>query len=377
MKELHGTGSYYSGDSHETVPESEVAGLKITISDVARRANVSKSTVSRVLNGGTGVGEETKDAVLAASRELGYQPSAVARSLSTGRTKVLGLVISDITNPFFPDVARGIEDVSAMYDYNVILCNTDGQCGKEEAHVRVLLDKGVDGIIFTSVRMGETNLSELTRRGVPFVFAGRTLKNCPAHSVEVDNFLGGCLATEHLIHLGHRQIAYVNGPVGVSSADERLAGYQQALARYQIPFDPALVFPGNFRREDGILAARMIHASSRMPTAVFAANDFMAIGLLEGLLEMGLNVPADVSVVGFDDVALAGYRPISLTTVAQPRYDLGATAARQLIHLIEVKDRRAGEAEPKLAEQIVLVPKLVVRGTTAPCRAEVAACATP
>ncbi|MGE5623691.1 MAG: LacI family DNA-binding transcriptional regulator [Methanocella sp.] len=351
--------------------------MKVTISDVARRAGVSKSTVSRVMNDSPGVGEETRVLVLGAGAELGYQPSAVARSLSTGRTKVIGLVISDITNPFFPDVARGVEDVCATYDYNVILCNTDNRPGKEEAHVRVLSDKGVDGIVFTSVRMGETNLEGLRRRGIPFVLAGRTLEGCPAWTVEVDNFLGGCLATEHLIHLGHRDIAFVAGPPGVSSAEQRLAGYQQALARNQLRFDPSQVYPGDFRHASGLAAAAALCADRKPPTAVFAANDFTAVGLLEGLLNLGLNVPGDISVVGFDDIALAGYPPVNLTTVSQPRYDLGATAARLLIRLIELTHAGRREAETGVASQIVLVPKLVVRGTTAPPRPESIACGAP
>lgn len=331
-----------------------------TIRDVARRARVSKSTVSRVLTGATGVSEETRSRVLAASRDLGYRPNALARTLSTGRSKVIGLVVSDITNPFFPEVARGIEDVAAMYNYSVILCNTDSQPGKEESYVRVLLEKGVDGIIFTSVRMGETNLTDLTRRGVPFVLAGRTLASHPAWSVEVDNFLGGCLATEHLIHLGHREIAFIGGPPGVSSAEARLSGYQQALARHRLELDPALLLEGDFRHQGGLAAARKLFSSGTAPTAVFAANDFMALGVLEALRELRLAVPGEVSVVGFDDIALAA--PVDLTTVAQPRYDLGAIAARQLIRLVE-QDEEPPETHPP--EQIVLVPKLVVRGTTA------------
>ena len=331
--------------------------MAVTIKDVARRSGVSKATVSRVLNNIPVVKEDTRRAVLEATRALGYTPNALARGLMTKRTKTIALVISDIRNPFFPAVARGVEDLMNNYNYNVMLCNTDGRPEKEAAYIELVLEKRVDGIIFTSVRTGASDLSRLQRRGLPFVLAGRTLPGIDADVVIVDSVLGGYQATTHLLKLGHARIGYVSGPAGVSASADRYKGYEQALRQNGLDPSPELTAEGDFTQEGGYSAASRLLSLKTPPTAIFCANDFMAIGALEAIHEKALKVPEDVAVVGFDDIPFAGLRSIQLTTVMHPKYDLGAIAARMLIERIE----NPGAGKP--TRQVILPPRLIVRRT--------------
>ena len=328
-----------------------------TIRDVARVAGVSKSTVSRVLNADPNVAEETRSAVFAAIKEIGYSRNALARGLNTRKTGTIGLIISDITNPFHAEVARGVEDLASDFDSNVILCNTDGRPKKEAAYIDLLVEKRVDGIIFTSVKAGESDMTVLRSKQIPFVFAGRTLPDVEADSVVVDNVLGGFQAATHLVRLGHQRIAYLAGPSHVSASMDRYEGYCQALRRAGIEPDPELVAEGDFKQEGGYRAMSALLDRALGVTAVFAANDYMAMGALEAIYERGLRVPEDIAVVGFDDIPFARLHLVQLTTVAQPKYDIGAIAARMLFERI---DGKVGD-EP--ARRVVLPPRLVVRRT--------------
>ncbi|HHY46093.1 MAG TPA: LacI family transcriptional regulator [Firmicutes bacterium] len=331
--------------------------MPVTIKDVARRSGVSKATVSRVLNNIPVVREDTRRAVLEATRALGYTPDALARGLTTKKTRTVALVVSDIRNPFFPEVARGVEDLLNNYNYNVMLCNTDGRPEKEEAYIRLLLEKRVDGIIFASVKMGASDLSRLQKRGLPFVLAGRTLPGADADVVVVDSVLGGYQATMHLLQLGHTRIGYVSGPAGVSASVDRHRGYEQALRHNGLDPSPELVAVGDFTQEGGYAGASRLLSLEKPPTAIFCANDIMAIGALEAIYERGLKVPEDVAIVGFDDIPFARLRNIQLTTVMYPKYDLGAIAARMLIERIE------NPAPDRLAKQVILPPRLIIRRT--------------
>jgi len=335
----------------------ERMSLAATIRDVARLAGVSKSTVSRVLNGDPNVSDESRSAVMAAIKEVRYTPNALARGLSTRKTGTIGLIISDITNPFHAEVARGVEDLAADYESNVILCNTDGRPKKEAAYVDLLLEKRVDGIIFTSVKMDESDVTELRAKRVPFVFAGRTLPDVDADSVVVDNVLGGFQATNHLLGLGHRKIAYIAGPSHVSASVDRYEGYCQALRKAGVEPDPEFVAEGDFRQEGGYRAMSLLLSRGLPVTAVFAANDYMAIGALEAILEGGRKVPEDIAVVGFDDILFAGLHLVQLTTVAQPKYDMGAIAARILF------ERISSSSKDRPWHRVVLPPRLVIRRT--------------
>ncbi|NPV54180.1 MAG: LacI family DNA-binding transcriptional regulator [Firmicutes bacterium] len=332
--------------------------MPITINDVAKAAGVSKSTVSRVVNNIPVVDMDTKRRVLEVIKELGYSPNDIARGLATKRTGTIGLIINDITNPFFPELARGVEDVMRAYNRNVFLCNTDGRPEREASYIQLLFQKRVDGIIFASVRIGTTDLSALAKRNMPFVLAGRELSGHDADLVIVDNVLGGYQATRHLLDLGHTRIAFIAGTQGVSASIDREKGYLKAMAEAGLAADQCQIEAGDFKQEGGYAAAKRLLQTEKVPTAIFAANDLMAIGALEAIFEAGLRVPEDISLVGFDDIPPASLHLVQLTTVAQPKYDIGAIAARLLLEKIESPQ---AQREP---QRIILPPKLQIRKTS-------------
>jgi len=331
-----------------------------TIRDVAREAGVSTATVSRVLNVTGTVTEGTRRKVLETISRLGYRPSGIARGLSTKRTKTIGLIVSDITNPFFPEIARSVEDVLSVYGYNVILCNTDSQPEKEAAYIGLLLEKRVDGIIFASVRTDNSDLTDLKRNGTPWVLAGRTLPGIDRDCVVVDNALGAYQATQHLLQLNHRRIGYVSGPFHVSVSMERLAGFRRASANYGLNHEQLPIVEGDFKQAGGYAAALKMLMSEPRPTALFVANDLMAIGILEAAHDLSVRVPEDLALVGFDDIPIASLHTIQLTTVAQPKYEIGAAATRMLLDKI---DRACVPGQDVSSTKVVLTPKLQIRRT--------------
>lgn len=334
-----------------------------TIEDVAKVAGVSKSTVSRVVNNIPLVNEKTRKKVLKAIQETGYKPNALARGLTTRRTGTLGLIISDISNPFFAEVTRGVEDFASAYSYNVILCNTDERPEKERRAVDLLLSKQVDGIIFTSARMTETDLSSVIEGRIPFVFIGRVVEDVEADYVIVDDELGGFQATDHLIRLGHTRIGFIGGAADASAQIDRARGYRNALKMRGLAVDESLMINGMFKQEGGYAAAeKFLEMGEKRPTAVFAANDIMAIGAMDAFMSHGLRVPEDIAVVGFDDIPLARMKAVDLTTVSQPKYDLGIIAARMLLRRLDSKTRQG-------FQHVIIPPKLVVRKSCgAECR---------
>ncbi|MCL4516385.1 MAG: LacI family transcriptional regulator [Firmicutes bacterium] len=332
----------------------------LTIRDIAREAGVSTATVSRVLNDLQSVTEETRRKVLETVNRLGYRPNGLARSLSTKRTGTMGLIISDITNPFFPEIARGVEDVLNAYGYNVILCNTDGHAEKEAAYIRLLVEKRVDGIIFASVRTDKSDLSDLDANGIPWVLAGRTLPGIDRDCVVVDNILGAYQATQHLLQLGHRRIGYVSGPFHVSVNMERLEGFRQATSGYGLNASELPIVEADFKQAGGYAAALRLLGPQSDLTALFVANDLMAIGVLEAAHDLAIQVPEDLAVVGFDDIPLAALHTIQLTTVAQPKYEIGAVAARMLLDKID----RVNTDGDRSSAKVILTPKLQVRRTS-------------
>lgn len=324
-----------------------------TIRDVARAAGVSPATVSRALNGSGYVSPETRQRVLDAAARLGFTPSYIARSLVRKATRTLGLLVPDITNPYFPAIARGVEDAAARAGYSVVLCNTDGDPDHEEDYIQFLRERQVDGLVLiaSSPRAGE-----LVARGdaPPVVFVDRVPPGARADVVVVDNRRGMLEATRHLLALGHRRIGFVAGRVGSGTAEERLAGYLAALGEAGIAPDSRYIAPGDFTFQGGYQAARGLLSLPDRPTAVVAANDLMAVGVCRAALEAGLRIPRDLAVVGYDDIPMAELIHPPLTTVAQPTYQMGELAARLLMERLE---GRAGP-EPR---RVVLEARLVVR----------------
>jgi LacI family transcriptional regulator len=326
--------------------------------DVAETAEVSITTVSHVINNTRPVSEALRLRVQTAMVELGYQPNKLARSLRKGKTNTIGVIVPDNINPFFAEVARGIEDTSFQHGYSVILCNSDRDLHKERLYTSVLVEKQVDGILFVAAGMSADNIQPLLKRKMPLVVVDRQIPGMAVDSVVADHRHGGWLATRHLIELGHRRIGCIVGPEEVTSSAERVAGYRKALEDHGLPLDESLIIQGDFQYESGYQAGERLLNLDRPPTAIFACNDLMAVGAMSRALETGLRVPADLSVIGFDDIRLAVYANPPITTIKQPKYEMGVIAAELLISRMHDLDRAPG--------QQVLETSLVVRQSTAP-----------
>ncbi|HEX2419866.1 MAG TPA: LacI family DNA-binding transcriptional regulator [Micromonosporaceae bacterium] len=326
-----------------------------TIYDVARRAEVSAATVSRVLNGHPSVDPQLAERVRAAVTELDYRPSALARNLRRSRTSLWAVIISDVGNPFFTSLVRGVEDVAQSSAYSVVLCNSDEDPAKEANYVSVALAEQVAGVILSP--SGQPAVAaRLLDAGTPLVLIDRELRDVRADSVLVDNEHGAVEAVAHLLANGYQRIGCITGPESVSTARRRIRGYQQALADDGSHYDDSLVRYGDFRETGGYQAMAELLDLPEPPDAVFVANNLMAVGALECLRVRGVTVPDQVGVVGFDDLPWPGLVRPALTTVSQPTYELGRVAAQLLSERIEDRDR-----EPTT---VVLKTELQVRGTS-------------
>lgn len=302
-----------------------------TVVDIAKRAGVSIATVSRVLNGSAHpVRPATREKVLAAARELDYEPSDPARSLVRRVTRTIGLVIPDITNPYYPELVRGVEDTARQRGYAVVLTNTDREPDRVAAAVRVLRQKRVDGLIFAGGgAQPQAKFHELERLDAPVVTIGR--HQLPFPSVRIDNRRAAREAVAHLIDCGRTRVACLAGPAHLTSVRDRVKGYREALQARGLARVPALLRYGDFGPESGYREARALLQSDVPPDAIFALNDWMAIGVLAAVADFGLRAPENVSVVGFDDVPLASYLRPSLTTVHVPAYEIGQAATGLLL----------------------------------------------
>lgn len=329
----------------------------ITIKDVAQHAQVSVTTVSHVINGTRFVSEAARERVQQAIATLNYVPSALARSLKSNRTHTVGMMIPNNSNPYFAEIIRGIEDTCFEAGFNVILCNSDDDPHKQAQYVRVLSEKQVDGLIVLSSGGDPELIATLRSAGMPQVVVDREIDDLAADLVEVNHELGGYLATRHLLELGHRRIACIAGPQALSSARQRVQGYHRALAETGQRVDDKLLRSADFTSAGGHEAMSSLLKMRQRPSAVFASNDLMAIGAVCAAAEAGLRIPEDLSVVGFDDIALAAYSNPPLTTIAQPKHQTGALAARLLLDRITQRD--------KPLRREILQPTLCLRRSTA------------
>jgi LacI family transcriptional regulator len=329
-----------------------------TIKDVAQAASVSTATVSHVINGTRPVSEETQHRVLQAMEDLNYQLNAVARGLRTKKTRLLALVIPDITNPFFTDFARGFQDAADQRDYVVIVCNTDRDLQRELRYLDMLRQQQVDGLALNPAGVTARDLKQLLKAQVSVVLVGSQIDDPNFDVVMVDNVRGGQDAVQHLIDLGHVRIGLVSGPRTTSSGMLRYQGYCQALEANRLSFEEQLVEEGDFTYEGGYACMQRLLALESRPTAVFATSDVMALGAKKAIEDAGLRIPADLSLIGFDDIPeLARSRP-ALTTVAQPRYPMGWETARLLLERVE-------QSSPPERRKVVMEHRLVVRESTA------------
>lgn len=326
--------------------------------DVAQKAGVAISTVSLVVNNQDGVSDDLRAKVLSAIEELGYRPNRIAQSLKTNKSQVLGLIIPDITNPFFPAVVRGVTDTASRYGYSILLANSDGKVEEERNYLHLFADTNVDGIIFTTSLKLKDNLQLLQELPIPKVVLDRYLGPFNIPTVTIDNIAGGYLAATHLLQNGVKRILIICGPQGYQSSIDRLTGYQKALEDYGLPIDPELIVFGDFTLAGGQQVICQALETALDFDAVFATNDLMALGALVELANQGVRVPEDIQVVGYDDIPLAGLFQPSLTTIRQPAYEMGHEAVRTVL-------RGIGNTN-KTPPAKVLSPELVIRHSTKP-----------
>jgi LacI family transcriptional regulator len=325
--------------------------------DIARSAGVSQSTVSRVMNHDPRISEATRERVEAAMARLGYRPNAAARTLITGRSHLLGLVVSNITNPFYPEMIESIVAAAAEHDYTVVLGNTQESEDLQLSLLDLLIEQQVDGAILTSPL--RESAAAIARRGldrVPLVTVNRRMTGQRLDSVHLDNAGAGRLVAEHLVGLGHRRIGFVGGLASASTNADRLAGVRAALRERGCPMRARDVVVGEFTWRHGYDAATTALGASPRPTALICADDLIALGVMDVALDLGLRIPDDVAVVGFDDVPVAALRRIALTTVRQPVAEMGRRAVELLVDRIT----NGPDADPV---EVVLPPSLVVRRT--------------
>lgn len=309
--------------------------MTVTIYDVAREAGVSMATVSRVVNNNPNVKPQTRKKVFEAIERLGYRPNAVARGLASKKTTTVGVVIPDISNANFAEVARGIEDIANMYHYNIILCNADKRKEKEIRVINTLLEKQVDGLLFMGGTVTDEHLQAFQTANVPIVLCGTTDEKEQMPAVDIDHERAAFDAVKLLIEQGHRSIGMISGTLhDPNNGYSRYQGYKRALENSSIAFNEDLVRIGNYRYESGVEAMKYFLQLIERPSAIFAATDEMAIGAIHAIQDEGMSVPDDISVISVDNSRMASMvRPL-LTTVAQPMYDIGAVSMRLLTKLM-------------------------------------------
>ncbi|MFB9329990.1 LacI family DNA-binding transcriptional regulator [Paenibacillus aurantiacus] len=329
--------------------------MKATIYDVAKEAGVSIATVSHVINGKGKISKERREEIRRIMVRMGYKPSMIASALTGKKTYALGLLVPDISNPFFAEIARAVEDEGQRHGYSVFICSTDNKDEKVEHYAALLQQKNVDGVIIGTGLKELSALDPLLHGGIPTAFLAREIPSAQVPSVVVDDHAGGAAAAAHLIALGHRKFAVLAEEESVSSSRERVRGFRQTLAAAGIVLDPALVRSSGMK-ESMNQALELLQGDDR-PTAIFCCNDMLAIGALRAAKQLGLRIPRDCSIVGFDDTVLASVTDPPLTTIAQPIEQMGQTVVRLLVRLIEQPEERP--------ERIVLTPALSIRQSAA------------
>jgi len=334
--------------------------MALTLEEIAELAGVSRSTVSRVINGRASVRDEVREHVLQVIRETGYQPYAAARSLVTRRTHIIGVIIPEavttlFTDPFFPLLLCGVTETCNAHNYYLMLSLFNGPADRKEMYRRIVHSGHLDGVIVASTRLDDPLVPQLLQDGVPFVLVGRHPDE-RVNYVDVDNVSAARMAVEFLIRLGHQRIATISGPLTTAHGQDRLAGYRQALEAHRFPVEEDLIAEGDFTEGSGSRGVQRLLSAS--PTAIFVASDMMAIGALKALRQAGLRVPEDIALVGFDDVPIATAVEPALTTVRQPIGRLGSMAADLLLNLLE----NSSDAQASV-HRIVLPAELVVRNS--------------
>jgi len=329
--------------------------MSTRLQDVAKAAKVSVGTVSNVLNRPDAVAPETLGRVQAVIKELGFVPNGFARHLRAGFSRTLGLIVPDVSNPFFTEVARGVEDAASKRDYAVFLCNSDESAAKEERYINVLMEQLVRGVLITPADKKADRLDTMRERGIAVVLLDREIKDRSQCSVSVDDIYGGQIAIEYLASLGHKRIAWVSGPESIPQVADRATGVTKAAKATDVHIETIRVPLMNTAK--GETAATMILALDVMPTAIFCANDLLALGVMRELVRQKIQIPDQISILGYDDIEFAPSALIPLSSISQPAYQMGVTAANLL--LTECEDGADHEHQ-----QIRFQPQLIERAST-------------
>ena len=328
--------------------------INITIKDVAKELGVSYSSISRALNGKEGVSKETREKILQTAEKMGYQPNDLARGLVNKISKTVGIIIPDINNPFFGEILAGITDASKENEYNIFLCVSGWNPKTEKAYFNTLQQKRVDGIILKSAGKNE----DYDDIKMPLMFIERYSRSLEYDSVEVDNELGGYLAVKHLLDCGYKNIGFILGKEDYFASNRRLKGAERALNGYGLKLNNETVIEVSFSIEEGRAAAKKLFEANPKTDAVFCMNDLIALGVLQFCKENKIRVPEEVGVIGYDNISYAGLPQIELTTIHQPKYELGEMIFKTLLEEIQQKDSN------RLVKKIVLNPELKIRKTT-------------
>ncbi len=327
----------------------------VTLKDIAEEAGVSVTTVSRALNDKKDICPHTKERVLNIVNNMHYSPNAVARGLKLRRTRTIGAVISDISDPFFAPIVRGIEHTARHGGYNLIICDSNEDYETEKDELHTLMEQRVEGLLITPTQTRSEDIVRLKTRKIPFVLLCRhfDLEGLETDYVSTDDIKGAFSATKYLIERGHRKILFINGPTYVSSAKERLAGYKQASFEAGVVIDESLIREGAITMEHGY--RNMKNALKECPrfTAVFAYSDFVALGITQALREADLRIPQDIAVVGYDDIDISSFLEVPLTTVRVPKYDLGVAGFKLLAR------RLTGKVN--YPQRVILPTELIIR----------------
>lgn len=338
--------------------------MRVTIKDIAKAAGLSYSSVSRALNGLKGVSEETREEVKRIAEEMDYYPNAVAQGLVRQRTGTIGLILPDITNPFYPELVRGVEEKASSLGFNTFFCNTNYDLKKEESYIRNLLEKRVDGIILAPSTSDSLYLEQRSSLPVPCIYLGNAPINTRHSFVITDNYRGGLLAAETLIARGYRSIGFISGNQNRSITDGRYQGFIDAMAEHKLETEKRFIIQETWRFETGYSKISEMIGSGAYPEAVIAGNDFIALGVIQGAREAGLRIPEDIALIGFDDIPDASWPDINLTTIRQPKIQMGGDAVSLLLELI-------GKGEAPVPDELlqrdqrreILDPILILRGT--------------
>jgi LacI family transcriptional regulator len=327
-----------------------------TIKDVAKLAGVSLSTASYALNGHEKISEATREKVLEAAKQLNYQKNGFASDLKRSRTKTIALILRDLSGPYYSELIRGVQETAIEHGYDLIACSSFG--GADSTAIKFLAEKRVDGAIVLAHNLNDAKIIDSAREGFPIIVLDRQLEGEHIINVSVDNEHGAFMATEFLIKNGHKNIAYISGPPKSLDNKLRFKGYQQALHQFGLDYQSKWNISGRFTSEGGYTATKLLIAQGNLPDAIFYANDEMAVGGLKAFKEAEIRVPEDISIIGFDDILLAEYVNPSLTTIRQPKYEVGALSAHLIFQALD------GE---RLDQNYKLPTELIVRNS---CRVQ-------